>query len=286
MKFLVLKVFFEGNTILPEYYDLSSSIRGIWGRNLKSIYCLQRNISCSDCGFSHCIYYNVFEKQSGNNNDYRPYIIWHNTENKDETEVHFVFFGIFSEYFDRLMAPILQIQDRPLLSGNKQIDLRINRILDFKNNLIFDSKSCNFSEIKTQDIEMSPVITEQLTLRFISPLRMKYQNVLMREFILEAFVKSIIKRYSAINEYFNNNESEALVLNESVLDTRYESNLKWTEKYRRSFRQNEKMSIGGLTGTVKIYNPSADLIKILQYGELIQAGKQTSFGNGKYVIEY
>jgi len=40
-----------------------------------------------------------------------------------------------------------------------------------------------------------------------------------------------------------------------------------------------------LIGSLVIEKPHPELVEILQIGEYIQVGKQTSFGNGKYYIE-
>ncbi|HOD52936.1 MAG TPA: hypothetical protein PKJ08_00275, partial [Candidatus Cloacimonadota bacterium] len=88
-----------------------------------------------------------------------------------------------------------------------------------------------------------------------------------------------------INEYFSDRESDTIIFNPDFLQCQVSSNLIWREKYRKSFRQNQKMSIGGLIGNVIIEKPHPELVLILKTGELVQAGKQTAFGNGKYFLE-
>jgi len=284
--YCVFKCYFSVENKEALDHDLSSSIRGIWGRNLKQIFCMQRNIECQECTFNHCPYFSIFEKKYGENDEYRPYIIYHNQKNKTELEVHFILLGFLTSHYDKVLLPILQIAEKPLFFKGEKLHLKLIRILDQEDHLIVNNDFRDLNRIHISQTETKQHDEfQKVKLIFQTPLRMKYQNQLMKQFNFEAFVKSLIRRLNFINEYFSDRESDTIIFNPDFLQCQVSSNLIWREKYRKSFRQNQKMSIGGLIGNVIIEKPHPELVLILKTGELVQAGKQTAFGNGKYFLE-
>jgi len=285
MEYCVLKCYFgvEDLAILDD--DLSSAIRGIWGMNLKRSYCLQRNINCKDCTFEQCPYYAIFEKRYGTNDEYRPYIIYHNQNNKKQIEVHFILLGFLSQHYDKVLLPILQIEERPLRLRGRRHFITLDRIIDQNNKIILDRNNRDFSAIKASKMEASKAVNvEKIVLHFETPLRMKYQGRFVGEFNFEVFLNALIRRLKYIQEHFTEDE-HIYSLKPEFLQSQIKHDFKWKEKVRKSNRQGQKMSIGGLIGSLVIEKPHPELVEILQIGEYIQVGKQTSFGNGKYYIE-
>jgi hypothetical protein len=59
--------------------------------------------------------------------------------------------------------------------------------------------------------------------------------------------------------------------------------LRWTEQYRRSFRQHTRMRMGGLTGSFSLrIEPADPLAPLLLAGEQLHVGKATTMGLGRY----
>lgn len=282
MKYFVLKCYFSIQDFQEEDYDLSSSFRGLWGRNLKRIFCLQRNIECKDCTFDSCVYYSIFEKKYGDNDEYRPYIVYHNKDNESEIEIHYIFLGFLCNHSEKMLIPIMQMHQQFLYSKGEKYLLNISRIEDEKGQVVFNQKQTNFDRIAISKIEPSEQYASKISINFITPLRMKYQNNLMKTFNFEAFVKSLIRRTTFINTYFNDDEETVPQFDEDMLNCEIQNQFRWIEKYRKSLRQNQRMSIGGLIGSIEITNPHPKLLYLLKIGQLVQAGKQTSFGNGRY----
>jgi CRISPR/Cas system endoribonuclease Cas6 (RAMP superfamily) len=63
-----------------------------------------------------------------------------------------------------------------------------------------------------------------------------------------------------------------------------ESNTEWFDWKRYSTRQEEWMSLGGVTGAVSYEGDLTDFMLLLRLGEYVHVGKGTSFGLGKYEI--
>ncbi len=62
------------------------------------------------------------------------------------------------------------------------------------------------------------------------------------------------------------------------------SDIQWFDWKRYSTRQEEWMSLGGVTGTVSYEGDISDFMLLLKLGEYVHVGKGTSFGLGKYEI--
>ncbi|GAB5046633.1 hypothetical protein TdN_10250 [Thermodesulfovibrio sp. TK110] len=63
-----------------------------------------------------------------------------------------------------------------------------------------------------------------------------------------------------------------------------DSKLRWFDWERYSYRQNRRMILGGLIGTITFEGNIGPFLSILKAGEIFHCGKNTSFGLGKYRI--
>ncbi len=225
MKLIVFKCFFELDFIPYPEYDFSSAFRGLWGRSLKNMFCLQKNINCQDCSFNNCLYYNIFEKTYESGEEYKPYIIFHNILNQSQVEIHFSFFGIYAENADRLFASIMQLAERKLKISGKETEIKITKILDYNDHFIFEAKNKVFNPFSFFTIDFKNECLHLLTIDFITPLRMKYQNRLMTIFNSEAFLKSMIRRIRFMNSEFNLNLKQDPIYKEEWKDIEFKANL-------------------------------------------------------------
>lgn len=62
------------------------------------------------------------------------------------------------------------------------------------------------------------------------------------------------------------------------------SDIHWFDWKRYSTRQEEWMSLGGVTGTVSYEGDLSEFMLFLRLGEYVHVGKGTSFGLGRYSI--
>jgi len=65
-----------------------------------------------------------------------------------------------------------------------------------------------------------------------------------------------------------------------------EENLRWCEWERNSNRQEIKMKMGDLVDSVIFEGEVQEFVPFLLVGQYIYVGKGTSFGLGKYEIEF
>lgn len=117
--------------------------------------------------------------------------------------------------------------------------------------------------------------------KFLTPLNMKYQQEVMRQFYGEALVKGAARRLQMLN-YYTGTEAEIPEFSEYPEIIRQSVHTARVERY--SATQDSHMTLRGIMGTAVFAEIPEDCLDYLIAGELIHIGKNTSFGFGKYVL--
>ena len=284
MNYLELTAFYALDQPIEIIADLSSAIRGLWGRGLKKIYCFQKQLECSSCPLDNCTYFVLFEKKLSSSDQYHPYIIQSRVVNPYLIEAKFKFFGWICEHLEKLLYSIISTDNSLLKRGGDTYKLNLQKIEDSHLRMVFSSESPIVTRPKLKKLSYNPEEMPLLELIFKTPLRQKHQGNLMNEFLWEPFAKSLINRIRFINEHFNRNElniPEQINIEGVIIK---EANTHWSEKIRVSFRQESKMSIGGLLGSVVLADVSPEMIGLLKLGRYLHTGKQCTFGNGEFAL--
>jgi CRISPR-associated endoribonuclease Cas6 len=129
---------------------------------------------------------------------------------------------------------------------------------------------------------------ENLTLKIITPLRIRYQRKFVTELDFHILVRNLIRRISLLG-YFHCGEQlpdftvQEVIRHAETINT-VNSNLRWHDWERYSSRQEIKMKLGGVVGEIVYRGNIAPFIPYLKAGEILHVGKNTSFGLGKYEI--
>jgi len=284
MKYLEIKAFYLTDQPIGMITDLSSAIRGLWGRGLHKIYCYQKQLECSECPLENCTYYVLFEKQLSSSDQYHPYIIQSRVISPYLIEAKFKFFGWVCDHLEKLLYSIINTNNMLLKREGNSYRLTLQKIEDLNSNQIYSADSEMITRPTLKMLYFRPEEVPLLEITFTTPLRQKHQGKLMSEFMWEPFAKSLINRIRFINEHFNRNElniPEQINLDGVEIK---EANTYWSEKIRVSFRQESKMSIGGLLGSVVLANVSPEMIGMLKLGRYLHTGKQCTFGNGEFAL--
>jgi CRISPR/Cas system endoribonuclease Cas6 (RAMP superfamily) len=130
---------------------------------------------------------------------------------------------------------------------------------------------------------------ERVLLRLETPLRLKYRNRLHPELPFHLLVRAMLRRIASLNARFGEGEPD---LDYKGLVRRAEkareaaSSLQWTDWARYSNRQEQKMLMGGLTGTIQYEGDLSEFIPLLHYSEKVHLGKATTFGLGRIRVEH
>jgi CRISPR-associated endoribonuclease Cas6 len=147
----------------------------------------------------------------------------------------------------------------------------------------------NFRILNIDDLASFNLSPLTLHLKFLTPTRLKFDGRLSPKLEFHILIRNLIRRISLLS-YFHCGE-------ELVLDFRgliekakgvkvQKENLQWCDWERYSNRQGTKMKMGGFVGSVIFEGVIKELIPFLLVGEYIHVGKGTSFGLGKYEIEF
>lgn len=130
----------------------------------------------------------------------------------------------------------------------------------------------------------------QITLRFVTPLRLIDREHLVKQIVFRAFIHRLLERYTALERYYGHQQADMeraekeayLHLAESVVCI--DDHTSWLELTSYSNRQRRSTPIGGLMGEATFKGDLAPFLELLTVGELIHVGKNAVKGNGKYHI--
>ena len=300
---------FEDDAILPLYKG--STFRGVFGHGLKQVVCALKRQDCNDCLLREkCVYAFVFELPALTNQPTdkkriaappHPYVI----EPPESTKVHYrqgdsfdfelILFGKANNYLPYFIYAFDQI-------GNLGLGKRINgarggfrlKKVTAKNQAIYsdDDKKIK-GDYKPEvlgldDFSHSPKNSvEVLTIKLITPLRLKFQNKLEASLPFHVLTRAMFRRISSLFNYHGNGEPpldyKGLVEKARLVEVK-QSSLQWYDWRRYSNKQDQEMLMGGIVGEVTYEGDITNFLPLLRFCEKVHLGKQTSFGLGKIEI--
>ena len=140
--------------------------------------------------------------------------------------------------------------------------------------------------IRWSDLLGDP-LPERVTLRFVTPVRIKYRERLCGDLEFHILMRSLLRRISLLTFFHCGRELEVdfrgLILQAQKVRV-VESNLLWHDWLRYSHRQRARLKLGGLMGEMTFEGNLEPFWPFLKLGEWIHVGKGTSFGLGRYRI--
>jgi CRISPR-associated endoribonuclease Cas6 len=130
--------------------------------------------------------------------------------------------------------------------------------------------------------------TDQLTLRFLTPTRVKYQNGYVTRPAFHVLLRSLLRRISAL-AFFHcdtawDGDARALIAAAEPIITA-QASTEWADWDRYSGRQRQRVPLGGFVGAITYQGQLAPFHTLLALGALVHVGKATVFGHGRYLIE-
>jgi hypothetical protein len=256
----------------PPYF-IGSQIRGALGYSLKKISCINPVFKCDNCfAINNCLYYSLYEEKNN----------FHKFRLDFELGSEYYDFSIylFDKYVEKLPYIISALNMMFTQTGigrdritYKKFDIFINDKNSIKNGKIELPK--NYEKIFQIDKRY-----QNISLEFITPLRIKKQNRFIRDESIELkdIVNSIYQRQMRLlgREFkkFPYETKGEIVKKE----------LHYKELTRKSNRQKTTMNLGGIIGKVEIKDINKESFEVLKLGELIGVGKSTVFGLGKIKV--
>ncbi len=150
----------------------------------------------------------------------------------------------------------------------------------FENSIVLPLRPPNPSQEKT--------LAERITIELLTPLRMVYESRLANELPFHVLLRNLLRRIGHLSYFHCGGDPSGVAFREwidlaSSIET-VDHDLKWFDWERYSSRQQTMMRMGGLLGKVTFEGKLAPFYPFLAAGEVVHAGKGTSFGLGRFRI--
>jgi len=128
----------------------------------------------------------------------------------------------------------------------------------------------------------------QITLRFLTPTRIKFQNKLTSDIDFEIVMRNLLRRLSLLSEAHCGEKLDVdyrRLISEARNSVRtVSSDLHWYDWERYSQRQQARLKMGGFRGEITFQGRLGDFLPFLVLGKYLHIGKGTAYGLGKYEI--
>lgn len=268
MKYTKISIIIKSKDKIP--YFIGSQIRGALGYSLKKVTCINPSYKCEGCfATTNCLYYDFYEKK----NEFHKYRLDFEL-GKDYYDFSLYLYDKTTEKLPYIISALYMMLTQNGLGKDRtkyeNLDMYVNDVSCIKNGQI----SLPAEYIKQFEIDK---IRQDITLKFLTPLRIKKDNKFIRSDDLELkdIINSIYQRQMKLLDRDYKRfpyEIEGEIVNK---------NLQYKELTRLSNRQKTTMNLGGIMGEIKIDNINKECFEVLKLGELIGVGKQTVFGLGK-----
>lgn len=132
-----------------------------------------------------------------------------------------------------------------------------------------------------------PIVSPFLTIRFLTPTRLKFADHLSDECEFHVLMRSLLRRTAMLN-YFHCGGSfpteQRELVDQARAVRRVESQIRWVDWERFSNRQQARMLLGGIVGRVTFQGEYAQFLPYLVVGTYTHVGKAATFGLGQYEV--
>jgi len=289
---------------LPEY--AGSALRGAFGQALRRTACMTREKECKPCPlYRTCPYPAIFSPPPPAEHSLQkfseiptPFVVepppWGERDYApgETLAFHLVLAGRALTQ----LALILFAWQRALGHGIGRGDgtARLRRVwLEAEagdDTLVFDD---TLGQLAEHAAHLQPPATklasaDHITLRFTTPLRIQHEGRPLRPEALapRAFLMALVRRVALISEF---HVGAALDLDFPALAAQAQAigsrkALQWRDWTRYSSRQKQEMVLGGCVGDWTLQGDLAPFLPFLHAGRWLHAGKNATFGLGRYEL--
>lgn len=301
MKLLYISFEFNIEFIEPAIVDANPLfvLRGMLGKNLRSMCCISRKSVCGECLYSKtCVYSYIFETilssdnsvLPGRNKGCHPYSLSvKNRERKNPvTEYSFLLtlFGKSVEYLPYIYAAFARAGNDGIFKRRTQF--KIKSVVSGGKNILIDENHLDMEvapQIWDSGSELKSEVNEILV-ELNSPLRFKFGGRYGTDFSAQDFMSCLYRRAKTLCSLYgeiSEEDYQRYIPSESIEIT--DRKIKWIDFNHYSARQKNSMELGGCVGTFKINGNFSDFeLSLLELNKIAGAGKNTNFGLGQ--IDY
>jgi hypothetical protein len=303
--FPLVRLFFEVRVLddlaLPAY--AGSMLRGVFGHSLRTLSCMTRMKTCDNCPLlSTCPYSQIFETAiasgqpaSGQTKATKPYVIEppDGAERRLLSGATFEFAMVLFGQTIQQLPLIILAWERALLQGLGKHRRRCQLVsvhLGNQDAPLFQSGGLirQLPELPAANTVHWPQ-RSQIVLKLLSPLRLQQKGKLVgsRELTPHILLMTLARRYKLLADVCLSNpvELDFRHIGEIADSLALTKRLRWFDWERFSNRQQQSMTLGGLTGELAITGELEPLALLLEVGQWLHIGKETTFGLGQYRLQ-
>jgi hypothetical protein len=301
----LVRLFFEVRVLddlaLPAY--AGSMLRGVFGHSLRKLSCMTRMKTCENCPLlSTCPYSQIFETSvasapsaGGQTNNTKPYVIEPpgGAERRLLSGATFTFAMVLFGQTVQQLPLIILAWERALQQGLGKHNRRCQLVCVHLGNPhapVFQSGGpigplSQLPRVNT----VHWLQRRQIVLKLLSPLRLQQQGkrVGSRELTPRILLMTLARRYKLLADICLDKpvELDFRHIGEVADSLALSGRLRWFDWERFSNRQQQSMTLGGLTGELSLSGELEPLASLLEIGQWLHIGKETTFGLGQYQLQ-
>ena len=299
---------------LPPYKG--STFRGAFGITLKDVVCVQRQLDrCQPCLLRMtCVYPYLFETPNfkpdasllpPDGQAPQPFVLEPPLEETTRYEpgellsFDIVLIGKALDYLPYVIFVFSEIGRKGVGKGRGRYRVRAvmvggGRVEEWENGrmgeeLIYDGATQMIHDppigYDRIHLDVDTIPGDKLALRFLTPTRMKEQGQFLRQPTFAQLIKHLLIRVSLLATYHCDItldlDFKSLIAESQSIRTS-ESRMHWHDWERYSNRQQQKLPMHGMVGTISFAGNLAVFLPLLRMGEYIHLGAGTAFGLGRY----
>jgi hypothetical protein len=292
---------------LPEYKG--STLRGGFGHSFRKVVCTMGPIPCATCLLHlKCPYPEIFETpvvgepppfMKGIKTGPQPFVLEPPLEKKrvyktgEKIGFELNLIGRAIEYLPYFIYTFDQLGCMGIGRGKGKFRLIEVACLAETWQPIYQGESktltSNYHVFNTESLCKNADSFSRLTLRFLTPTRIKVEGHLTMELNFRQLLLTLLRRICSLGHFHMPGESidwnwRSILApaGEVAVET---SDLRWYDWERYSNRQKDRMKLGGFLGEIVFQGNLQDWLPLLRLGEFVHVGKGATFGLGKYVVE-
>jgi len=294
----------ENEAILPPYKG--STFRGVFGIALKKVVCALKRQECEECLLKkRCLYAQVFEtplalevpEGSRISTPPHPFVIEPSLTERmefnagEDVACDLLLFG---ETNKSLPYFVYAFEQMGKIGIGKRTNGKLGR---FVLKQVKNGKKAIYSDkdrkLSLSDSAQELILSDQeghahrIKVTLKTPLRLKFENEIKADLPFHVLVRAMLRRVSSLMNTWGEGEPDLDYkgLTDRAGEVRIVENaLRWFDWKRYSNRQERKMFMGGMLGSVTYEGDLGEYLSLIQFCEKVHIGKNTSFGLGKIEI--
>jgi hypothetical protein len=300
----------EANTpiALPPYKG--STFRGALGHALKGLVCVTGKDSCEACLLRpRCVYPYLFESRPPegatalrNNSDIpQPFVLVPPLTEQTDFQagatfaLELVLFGKAIDYLGYFILALERMGAQGVGRGRGTFKLLAVDVIqvDRTTREIYTAEAPTLKEIgpplsmqQIADTQPADNIRE-ITLEFVTPTRLTQDDKLVDLPEFHILIRRLLGRLSSLSRFHHDTPLDIdfrALIEAAKQVTIAKHTLHWHDWERYSNRQQTRMKLGGVKGTVSYTGELEPFLLFLMLGAWTHVGKGTSFGLGKYRV--